>query len=184
MTVPDEVLIVGAGPTGLALAAHLALHEVAVRIVDAAPAPATTSRALGLQSRGIEVLERIGALGDLPQRSRSLLTMYYNEGSETRLRLQVGRAVASLPKPTLLVSQAEVERSLRDRLAELGVTVEWSTRLTEAVQDDAGVSVALTSMDHRMGTRVEPQRFDWLVGCDGAHSAVRHLAGIRFPGRR
>lgn len=173
----ESVLVVGAGPTGLALAVHLVLHGVNVRIIDAASEPATTSRALGLQSRGIEVLERIGALGELPERSRSLLTLYYNEGPRTKLRLQVGQAVASLPKPTFLVSQAEVEGALRDRLSQLGGTIEWGTRLAAADQDDAGVTATL---DVRSGTRQE--RFHWLVGCDGAHSAVRHLAGIEFPG--
>ncbi|MFC0674531.1 FAD-dependent oxidoreductase [Brachybacterium hainanense] len=173
----DSVLIVGAGPTGLALAVHLVLHGVRVRIIDAASEPATTSRALGLQSRGVEVLERIGALGDLPKRSRSLLTLYYNEGPKTKLRLQVGRAVASLPKPTFLVSQAEVEGALRDRLSQLGATIEWGTRLAAADQDEADVTATL---DVRSGTQRE--RFHWLVGCDGAHSAVRHLAGIDFPG--
>lgn len=174
------VLVVGAGPTGLALAIQLALHGVAVRVIDAAPAPATTSRALGLQSRGIEVLERIGALGDLPQRSRSLLTMYYNDGPRTKMRLQVGRSVASLPKPTLLISQAEVEGALRRRFGELGGTIEWSTRLVAADQDDHGVGVTMAdAADAESSLRV-----DWLVGCDGAHSRVRRTAKIDFPGAK
>jgi 4,5-epoxidase len=69
--------------------------------------------ALGLQPRGAEVLERIGALGDLPQQSQSSLNMSYNEGSRTVLRLHVGRAVANQPKQALLISQAEVEGSRR-----------------------------------------------------------------------
>ncbi|MER6577419.1 FAD-dependent monooxygenase [Nonomuraea sp. NPDC001023] len=143
----DTVLIAGAGPTGLALAVHLALHDIPVRVVDAAPAPATTSRALGLQARGIEVLERIGALGDLPQRSRSSLNMSYNEGSRTVLRLHVGQAVADQPKQTLLISQAEVEGTLRRRLAELGGQVEWDTRLVAARQDDTGVTATVATAD-------------------------------------
>lgn len=172
----DTVLIAGAGPTGLALAVHLALHDVPVRVVDAAAGPATTSRALGLQPRGVEVLERIGALGDLPERSQTSLTMSYNEGSRTVLRFHVGQAVAEQPKQTLLISQAEVEGVLRARLEELGVTVEWDAPVTGAEQDGERIIVTLGAE-----RRVEA---GWLVGCDGAHSAVRKLAGIGFPGRK
>jgi 4,5-epoxidase len=178
--VTDTVLIVGAGPTGLALAIHLALHDVPVRVIDAAPAPATTSRALGLQPRGVEVLERIGALGDLPQRSQSSLNMSYNEGSRTVLRLTVGQAVADQPKQALLISQAEVEGALRQRLAELGGSVEWGTRLVAAEQDTTSVTATVQTAD-RTEQRIKPH---WLVGCDGAHSTVRKLAGIGFPGRK
>jgi hypothetical protein len=64
-----EVLIVGAGPTGLTLAGGLLANGVAARVVDKAVAPAGTSRALGLQPRGIEVVDRLGALNDLPERA-------------------------------------------------------------------------------------------------------------------
>jgi 2-polyprenyl-6-methoxyphenol hydroxylase-like FAD-dependent oxidoreductase len=64
-----SVLIAGAGPTGLALACDLRGRGIDVTIIDKAPGPATTSRALGLQPRGTEILARLGALGDLPQRA-------------------------------------------------------------------------------------------------------------------
>lgn len=175
----DTVLISGAGPTGLATAVHLALHQIPVRVIDAAESPATTSRALGLQSRGAEVLERIGALGDLPERSQELLTMSYNEGPRTVLRLQVGRAVGAMTKPTLLISQAEVEGALRRRLEELGGTVEWDHRLVDASQSESGVTATV----HAHGTERHIDA-SWLIGCDGAHSMVRRIASIDFPGRR
>ena len=176
----DAVLITGAGPTGLALAIHLALHDVAVRVIDVADGPATTSRALGLQPRGAEVLERIGALGDLPERSRSLLTMYYNEGPRTVLRLQVGRAAAAMPKQALLISQAEVEGALRRRYADLGGKIEWGARLVDARQTPDRVIATV-----RVADGIEQSlQAEWLVGCDGAHSAVRKIAGIGFPGRK
>lgn len=175
----DAVLIVGAGPTGLALAIHLALHGVAVRVIDAAKGPATTSRALGLQPRGVEVLERIGALGDLPQRSQPMLTISYNEGPRTVARFDIHRA-AALPKPTLLISQAEVEAALRDRLREVGGGIDWSTRLVGASQTTDGLTALVR--DRTGGER--NLHADWLIGCDGAHSAVRKAAGIGFPGRK
>jgi 4,5-epoxidase len=177
--VTDTVLIAGAGPTGLALAIHLALRNVAVRVVDAADGPATTSRALGLQPRGVEVLERIGALGDLPERSRSLLNMHYNEGPRTVLQLRVGRAAAAMPKRALLISQAEVEGALRHRFGELGGKIEWGTRLVDARQTPDHVTATVRTADGEQCLEAE-----WLVGCDGAHSAVRKIAGIEFPGRK
>jgi 4,5-epoxidase len=156
------------------------MNDVPVRVIDAADGPATTSRALGLQPRGAEVLERIGALADLPQRSRSLLNMYYNEGPRTVLRLQVGRAAATMPKQALLISQSEVEGALRDRFAEFDGKVEWSARLVAATQTAEGVT-ATVQLAHGAEQHLAA---GWLVGCDGAHSAVRKIAGIGFPGRK
>ncbi|MFD9736554.1 FAD-dependent monooxygenase [Umezawaea sp. NPDC059074] len=173
----DTVLIAGAGPTGLALAVHLALNDIPVHVVDAADGPATTSRALGLQPRGVEVLERLGALGDLLARSRSLLTLDYVEGGRTVLRLRAGQTV--LAKPALLVSQAEVEGALRARFAALGGVIHWGTRLVDARTADDRVVARLRSDG---GERTVEA--GWLVGCDGAHSAVRKTAGIGFPGRQ
>lgn len=176
----DTVLIAGAGPTGLALAIHLALHDIPVRVIDAAAGPATTSRALGLQPRGAEVLERIGALGDLQERSQTSLNMSYNDGARTVLRFHVGQAVADQPKQTLLISQAEIEGALRQRLHELGGDVAWGNRLVGARQDGDGVTVTVQTAD---GTEQHLET-GWLIGCDGAHSMVRKLAGIGFPGRK
>lgn len=176
----SSVLIVGAGPTGLAVAVHLAMHNVPVRIIDEAQGPAVSSRALGLQPRGAEALERIGALGDLPSRSQTSLTMSYNDGPKTVLQFRVGDAVAAQPKQTLLVSQAEVEGTLRRRLAEVGGAVEWATQLEEATQDASEVKSIVVSGD---GSKKQVSS-DWLIGCDGAHSRVRKIAAIDFPGRK
>ncbi|MFI5729245.1 FAD-dependent monooxygenase [Kribbella sp. NPDC051587] len=176
----ETVLVVGAGPTGLALAVCLAMRGVGVRVIDGAQGPSSTSRALGLQPRGAEVLERIGALGELPQRSKAMLTINYLDGQRLRLQLPVGRAAVGLEKQALLVSQAEVEGELRRRFAELGGKVEWSTRLVGCEQTTELVSATVQLAD---GT-TERLDADWLVGCDGAHSVVRKLAGIGFPGRK
>ena len=168
-----DVLVVGAGPTGLTLACGLAAHGVAVRVVDRAAGPAVTSRANILHARGVEVLGRVGALGDLPERSlppagmamhvrgRPIATMRFApDGSES--------------VQALFVSQAAVEEQLRRRLGELGVEVEWGAEVTDVDQHTDGVTVGFAS-----GPAL---RAGWLAGCDGAHSAVRGLAGIAFPG--
>ncbi|MFC3892467.1 FAD-dependent oxidoreductase [Lentzea rhizosphaerae] len=145
------VIIAGAGPTGLALACGLRQFGVDVRVVDQADGPATTSRALGLQPRGVEVLARLGALGDLPEKAVRLRALRIN--GAVALDMGFLRDAGQL-----IVSQAWVEERLRDRLSALGVEIEWNTPVS-------GVS-----------------GWDWLVGCDGAHSAVRKAAGIAFEG--
>ncbi|MEV6210711.1 FAD-dependent monooxygenase [Kitasatospora sp. NPDC051914] len=169
----STVVVAGAGPTGLALACGLRAGGIPVRVVDRAPGPATTSRALGLQPRGSEVLDRLGALGDLPQRSVPVRQVITHVGGEPVARLKVGQRTKLVTRPGLLMSQAEVEARLRHRLAELGGEVEWGQELLAADQDAGGVTVRLTGGQLRA---------DWLVGCDGAHSRVRRTAGIDFPG--
>ena len=168
------VLVAGAGPTGLALACDLLASGVDVRVVDAAPGPARTSRALGLQPRGVEVLERAGALGNLEQRSLPVRQVVVDLGGHATARLWLGQTTRLVPRPGLLVSQAEIEAGLRRRLAQLGGTVEWGREVRDADQDADGVTVQLSN-----GSTI---RCTWLVGCDGAHSRVRKLAGIGFPG--
>lgn len=172
MRVPT-VVVAGAGPTGLALACGLRATGVAVRVVDKASGPSATSRALGLQPRGSEVLDRLGALGDLPQRSVPIKQVITHVDGKLMARLKVGQQTKLVTRPGLLMSQAEVEARLRQRLSDLGVEVEWGQELLTADQDTEGVAVRLT--DGQVHA-------DWLVGCDGAHSRVRKAAGIEFPG--
>ncbi|AWI31742.1 hypothetical protein DDW44_25365 [Streptomyces tirandamycinicus] len=169
----SAVVIAGAGPTGLALACGLAAAGAAVRVLDKRAEPATTSRALGLQPRGAEVLDRLGALGDLPGRSVRIARVVTHVDGEPMASLEVGRPTKLVRKPGLLMSQTEVEAALRRRLNSLGVEVEWGRELLSAAQDASGVTVCCE------GERI---RADWLVGCDGAHSRVRTSAGIGFPG--
>ncbi len=147
------ITVVGAGPTGMALACGLRQFGVDVRIVDAASGPATTSRALGVQPRGAEVLARLGALGDLPEKAVRLKELRID--GEVALDLGLLRGGGQL-----VVSQAWVEQRLRDRLSALGVEIEWDTPASSVSE------------------------WDWLVGCDGAHSAVRKMAGIAFEGEQ
>ncbi len=174
MTDTCPVLVAGAGPTGLTLACDLLASGVAVRVVDRAAGPASTSRALGLQPRGVEVLDRAGALGDLEQRSNPVRQVSVDLGGRTTAHLRLGQRTKLVTRPGLIVSQAEIEGGLRRRLAQLGGTVEWGREVLDAHQDGEGVAVQLS--DGRA------MRCEWLVGCDGAHSRVRKVAGIGFPG--
>src|SRR5215212_2828292 len=156
----------GAGPTGLTLACGLRAAGVAVRVLDAAAGPAATSRALGLQPRGVEVLDRIGALGDLPERGLPISSVVITVNGRELARLPIGQAMQRLGGRTaLLMSQADIESALRDRLAALGGSVEWDRRVAEVLAGTDGVEVRLGDGDD--------VRAGWVIGADGAHSVVR-----------
>ncbi|EST38789.1 hypothetical protein N566_05575 [Streptomycetaceae bacterium MP113-05] len=114
------IVVAGAGPTGLALACGLRGAGQAVRVVDKAEGPSATSRALGLQPRGSEVLDRLGALADLPQQSVHIGQVITHVNGELMARLEVGRRTELVTRPGLIISQAEVEARLRHRLRDLG----------------------------------------------------------------
>lgn len=172
MTV-GNVLVVGAGPTGLALACSLLQHGIPVRVVDKASGPATTSRANFLHARGSEVLDRLAALGDLPQRSVRAMRITTYLGDKPVMRIRFGDPGIHTAAPPMVISQAEVEAALRDRLAVLGGEIDWGAPLLDLCQDEQGVVATVGDQEVRAA---------WLVGCDGAGSATRRLAGIGFPG--
>ncbi|MGX9790988.1 FAD-dependent monooxygenase [Mycobacterium sp. MMS18-G62] len=170
-----DVIIVGAGPTGLTLACALQSAGLGVRVLDGAAGPAVTSRALGLQPRGVEVLDRIGALGTLPDRGLPINRVTVTVEGNELATLPVGKAMHRLHGPgALLISQADIEGALRDRLAGLGGTVEWGCRVNGLDARSDAVTVRLDD-----GTAI---RARWVVGADGAHSIVRKSVGIGFPG--
>ncbi|WP_433519397.1 FAD-dependent oxidoreductase [Nonomuraea sp. CA-143628] len=171
-----DVLVVGAGPVGLALACALLQHGVSVRVVDKAPGPATTSRANFVHARGSEVLDRLDALSGLPEESVRAMNITTYAGDRPMMRIRFGDSGLRTAAPPMVISQARVEARLRDRLTALGGIPEWNAGLVEAEQDACGVSAVLAD-----GSTV---RAAWLVGCDGTGSTVRKLAGIGFPGVR
>ncbi len=164
-----EVVIAGAGPTGLMLAGELALAGVDVAIVERRPDQYLPgSRAGGLQSRTIEVLDQ-----------RGIADRFLAEGQVAQvagfgmIRLDMSDFPTRHPYG-LGLWQRHVERILAGWVAELQVPIHYGTELTGFEQDDAGVDVALS--DDRRG------RAQFLVGCDGGRSLVRKGAGIEFPG--
>jgi len=174
VTSRTDVVVVGAGPTGLALACGLLAAGVPVHVFDWAAGPAGTSRALGLQPRGAEVIDRLGALGDLPERSIEIRQVAVHINGRHAASLRVGQRTTLVTRAGLLLSQAEIEAQLRHRLADLGGRVEWGAGVVNVEQDARGVTVELGG-----GATT---RSEWIVGCDGAHSAVRKAASIGFPG--
>ncbi|MFI9102565.1 FAD-dependent monooxygenase [Streptomyces fildesensis] len=174
-----SVLIVGAGPTGLTLACELARRGTAVRIVERSPGPQPGSRGKGLNARSLEVFEGMGILDRMRAIGRDDLHFRKYRGGEAVSDTDPFATFAPTPGTPyvrgLLVAQWNVERVLRDRLAEWGVRVEFGTELTGFEQTGDTVTATFAG-----GERIE---VSYLVGCDGGRSGIRKALPVTFEGR-
>jgi 2-polyprenyl-6-methoxyphenol hydroxylase-like FAD-dependent oxidoreductase len=176
---PLHVLVVGAGPTGLTLAAQLQAFGATVRIVDRQLDRVHESRALAVQPRTLEVLRGLEVAEELVVRGNDAIWVQLHAGGRVvRIRL-FGLGLDDTAYPFLLfISQAETEQVLGDRLAGRGVPVERGVELVGFHADPDAVTATLR---HRDGP-AEQVRARYLVGCDGAGSTVRRGAKIPFQG--
>lgn len=174
------VLVVGAGPTGLALALSLVRTGTAVRVVDQRTGTSRESRALDVQARTLELYRQLGVAEAVVARGVRIQQVGVREHGRDVTAVDVSDIGAGLsPYPYLLCCpQDEHEAVLAEALAAAGVRIEWGTRLVQASEVAAGVRVGLTGPDGADETEV-----DYLAGCDGARSTVRDLLGVRFEGR-
>lgn len=179
MTEQAQVLIVGAGPTGLALAITLRRLGIALRIIDKLPQPATVSKALAVWSGSMEALHGMAVMERLLASGRRLRALTAGTGSRQLAVLAVGDGIDSPYPFPLLLAQSRTEAILTARLAELGVTIERGLELTGLAQDADGVTAKLAQGES--GPQ-EEMRVAYLIGCDGARSAVRHALAIPFEG--
>jgi 2-polyprenyl-6-methoxyphenol hydroxylase-like FAD-dependent oxidoreductase len=175
-----DVLIVGAGPTGLVLALWLARQGVDVLIVDKTAGPGTTSRAMGVQARTLELYRQLDLADEVVAAGlRNPAINLWIKGRRAA-HVSFGAAGAHItPYPFLLVyPQDRHETLLVQRLERMGVTVERNTEVVDFEDKGDFVSARLRSGD---GTeRVAEAVF--VAGCDGAHSIVRHKLGMGFEG--
>ncbi len=171
-----DVLVVGAGPVGLTMASELARHGVSVRIVDKQAKPLPFCRAIGVTPRSLEVLEDMGVARALIDGGVWLTgTRMEMNGAPAR---DVLHDFSDLPYASLGVPQYTTEAVLARHLATFGVAVERGVELTGLDLGGDHVEVGLA----RDGGVEARQRFQFVVGCDGAHSLVRKALGIGFEG--
>jgi len=177
--IDGSVLIVGAGPSGLAMASALGAQGVGARIIDMAKGPAVESRALAIQARSLEVFDSWGIADEvvscgLPMHGVRL----YGEDKYLLFRLDFASLPSRFPY-MLCLPQAETEKILGSHVEQLGFIVERETKLaTMRFESDCCV----VTLEKGNG-ETEEARFQWVIGCDGAHSAVRELAHTPFEGK-
>ncbi len=171
-----NVLVVGAGPVGLTLASELARHGVSCRIIDKLVLPLPYCRAIGVTPRTLEVWEDMGLAREMIDAGLWLT------GRRSIIQGQPPSdtydAFPDLPYGHLGVPQYETERVLNDHLGRFGITVERGVTLTTLRQTADRVTAQLERGDGSAETITAR----YVIGCDGAHSAVRHAIGISFDG--
>ncbi len=180
MKTRDNVLIVGAGPTGLVLALWLAKQKVKLRIVDSSSGPGTTSRAMVLHARTLELYRQLDLDDAVMAAGHRAAAINLWANGKKRATLPFGSAGQDLtPYPFVLVyPQDQHERLLVERLKALGIEVEWQTQCLAYAEQEEYV-VAQLRLPNGREQRCEAA---YLAGCDGAHSLVRHQLGTGFPG--
>jgi len=175
-----DVLIIGAGPTGLVLALWLTRLGVTVRIVDKTAEPGSTSRALVLHARTLELYSHVGLAGVIVERGRKMIAVNLWVAGQRAAHAILGEMGAGLsPFPyALIFPQDEHERLLIDRLADAGVYVERETELLGFEETADRVRARLKRRDGAEETCAAA----YVAGCDGAHSTVREAVRVGFPG--
>jgi len=176
----SDVLIIGAGPTGLVLALWLTRLRVKVRIVDKMPKSSTTSRALAVQARTLELYRQLDLTDAVLKLGHKVPAVNLWVKGKPAARLPFERIGSDLTPYSFLhiFPQDQHERLLIDRLEALGVPVERQTELVSFSDESAQVIARLSGPEGRQ----ETCEASYIAGCDGAHSTVRETIGTGFPG--
>jgi 2-polyprenyl-6-methoxyphenol hydroxylase-like FAD-dependent oxidoreductase len=173
-----DVLVVGAGPTGLTLAAQLLARGLHTRIIDKDPGTPRLSRAIGIVPRTLETLDMMGIADRFLDVGHRVRGVGVYSGSRRLIGIDMAHSGSGY-RFQLHLPQQQTEALLRERVAELGGAVETATELL-AFTDDGG---AVTSTVRDPSGREREISAAFLVGCDGAHSRVRHLLDVPFLGQ-
>jgi 2-polyprenyl-6-methoxyphenol hydroxylase-like FAD-dependent oxidoreductase len=174
-----DVLVVGAGPTGLTLACELVRHGLSCRVIDQLAAPVTYSKAAVVHARTMEVFDDMGVADAILGHTKVLHGANVYADGKRVAHIGIGGLESAYPS-FYGVSQHDTEVVLTARLRELGVSIERSRRLDAFDLRDDGVTATVVPAEG--GGAAEAVEARWLVGCDGAHSTVRKALGFSFEG--
>lgn len=178
MKLDSQILISGAGPVGLTLAAFLKKNDVPFRLIDQRSGPVQESRALGVHARTLELLKPLGLDQEFIRLGRITHDMHFHDQKRKLFSLKFNCLENDTPYPYyLILPQATTERILIQHLAKQGIEIEWNTNLASFEQFNDHVSCQLVRGDKQSSVK-----FRFLVGCDGANSLVRQSLGIQFEG--
>src|SRR3984957_5929898 len=173
----SNVLIAGAGPVGLAMAADLARYGVSVRLIEKSPERTDKSKALVLWSRTLELMDRMDCSAPFLTTGKKVTAVNVTAGKEPITKVTVDGVRTPYPY-ALMMPQCDTEQLLGDLVTSRGVKIERNIELTDFVASADGVTSTLRHLD---GTE-ETFESGWLIGSDGAHSTVRHKLGLEFAG--
>src|SRR5215472_778798 len=178
MATNTQVLVVGAGPVGLFMAAELNRHGVSCRIIDRNDGPTHASRAASIQARTLEILDSVSLADEFVQVGNIChATATYSSDHKLIKYLTFDELDSAFPF-VLQTPQSQTERMLARYLARLGTEVERRVELVAFEQDEDGVRPKLQSA----GGGQETAHVSYLIACDGAHSPVRHALGVSYSG--
>lgn len=176
----QPVLIAGAGPTGMTAAMELSRMGIPVRIIDKATGPSSTSRALAVQSRTVELMEQRGLSEELLEKGNraKATTIYSEEKILGKVNLNL---IPSRYNFCLLIPQSDTETILRKQLEKQNVFIEWQTEMIDFIQlpNGGGIIVQIKGPENP----VETFSASYLISAEGAHSIARTKLGIEFAGK-
>ena len=174
----SEVLVVGAGPVGLAAALGLNRRGAGVRLIEKSADGTNLSKAVGINARSLELLEPSGVTARLLGAGLRIEHINLRSGRDILTRVDLSKLLGPY-NFMLSLPQSETELILEDVLGDCGVSVERETELVGFTQDADGIDAHLSTG----GTKID-LRADYILGCDGAHSTVRKTLGLGFAGER
>lgn len=175
-----EVLIIGAGPTGLVMACHLLRYDVKFKIIDKQKDRAHESRAFAIQAKSMEIFQSLGIAEEFLKLARSNVdfAFFINGKKQIEIKFQHFQH-QDTPFPSVyFLPQAETERILNEFLEKKEIYIERQKELIAFTQDSQGVRA---TVKNSMGN-TEKIACDYIVGCDGAHSSIRHILKLSFEG--
>jgi len=178
--VDTDVLIVGAGPTGLMLANQLSRRKVSCMVVERHSGPAEQTRAMAVHARTLEIYAKLGIADKAVELGQIGNGANLWAGGTRKARIpfgDIGKGISPFPY-VLMLGQDDNERILGANLQRFGTTIHWNTTLVQLEQDDQHVEATLRLPDGSLQKVVA----SYVAGCDGGRSSVRDLTGIRFSG--